>query len=110
MNCKSIILLIVVLLFWGNAEARKKKGKKVEEVQTESAYRKFFKGKACETAKGMITLHKMDGRVYFEIPLALMGREMLMGSTISEITNNGLVVLEKSRKDCYILVLYVVIP
>lgn len=38
MNCKSIILLIVVLLFWGNAEARKKKGKKVEEVQTESAY------------------------------------------------------------------------
>ena len=89
MNCKSIILLIVVLLFWGNAEARKKKGKKVEEVQTESAYRKFFKGKACETAKGMITLHKMDGRVYFEIPLALMGREMLMGSTISEITNNG---------------------
>ena len=56
----------------------------------------------------MITLHKMDGRVYFEIPLALMGREMLMGSTISEITNNGFGSVEKSRKDCYILVLYVV--
>lgn len=89
MNCKSIILLIAVLLSWGNVEARKKKEKKTEEVQTESAYQKLFKGKACETAKGMITLYKMDGKVYFEIPLALMGREMLMGSTITEITNNG---------------------
>lgn len=28
MNCKSIILLIVVLLFWGNAEAEKEKREK----------------------------------------------------------------------------------
>ena len=52
MNCKSIILLIVVLLFWGNAEARKKKGKKVEEVQTESVTGNFLKVKRVRRLKG----------------------------------------------------------
>lgn len=69
------------------AAERKKKEVKVESKK-ESAYEKFFKGKKCETKKGMITLHKMDGKVYLEYPLRLLGKHMLLGSTISEITDN----------------------
>lgn len=69
----------------------KKKGKKEEkvEVKKETPYEKFFKGKKCETVKGLITLHKMDNKIYFELPLSLLGKDMLIGSTVTEITNNG---------------------
>lgn len=29
-----------------------------------------------------------DTKVYFEFPLSLMGRDMLLGSAVSEISNN----------------------
>ena len=69
----------------------KKKGKKEEkvEVKKETPYEKFFKGKKCETVKGLIILHKMDNKIYFELPLSLLGKDMLIGSTVTEITNNG---------------------
>ena len=69
----------------------KKKGKKEEkvEVKKETPYEKFFKGKKCETVKGLIILHKMDNKIYFELPLSLWGKDMLIGSTVTEITNNG---------------------
>ena len=69
----------------------KKKGKKEEkvEVKKETPYEKFFKGKKCETVKGLIILHKMDNKIYFELPLSLSGKDMLIGSTVTEITNNG---------------------
>ena len=69
----------------------KKKGKKEEKVEVikETPYEKFFKGKKCETVKGLIILHKMDNKIYFELPLSLLGKDMLIGSTVTEITNNG---------------------
>ena len=67
--------------------ARKKK-KGVKEVEKETPYQKLFKGKICETVKGLLTIHKMDGKVYFEIPRNLLEKDMLLGSTISETTNN----------------------
>lgn len=69
----------------------KKKGKKEEkvEVKKETPYEKFFKGKKYETVKGLIILHKMDNKIYFELPLSLLGKDMLIGSTVTEITNNG---------------------
>ena len=69
----------------------KKKGKKEDkvEVKKETPYEKFFKGKKCETVKGLIILHKMDNKIYFELPLSLLGKDMLIGSTVTEITNNG---------------------
>ena len=69
----------------------KKKGKKEEkvEVKKETPYEKFLKVKKCETVKGLIILHKMDNKIYFELPLSLLGKDMLIGSTVTEITNNG---------------------
>jgi len=74
--------------------AKAKKGKKgaTEAADTvkkkETKYEKLFK-KPHKVADGMITLHLKDGKVYFEMPLSLMGREMVVGSTIKSISDNG---------------------
>ena len=57
--------------------------------EKETPYQKLFKGKTYETVKGLLTIHKMDGKVYFEIPRNLLEKDMLLGSTISETTNNS---------------------
>lgn len=51
-------------------------------------YQKLFKDKHV-TAKGFITLHNIKGKLYFEFPLDLFDREMIIGSTITEISNNA---------------------
>lgn len=65
-----------------------------------SDYEKLFKDKKCETKKGLITLHKVDdSKLYFELPFSLLGREMLLGSTISETSNNAHGVIGYKPKD-----------
>lgn len=59
-----------------------------DTVKKISEYEKLFKKKHL-SAKGMITLHVIDGKIYFEFPLALMEREMLIGSTVSKISDNA---------------------
>ena len=96
MKQTSIIIVLVVLLLPVLAEAQGRKGKKTKRdvnsempaLPKESAYDNLFKDKARETVKGLMTLHKTDGRVYFEIPLDLLGKEMLIGSTIAETTSH----------------------
>ena len=74
--------------------AKGKKGKKGETEAADSVkkketkYEKLFK-KPHKVAEGMITLHLKDGKVYFEMPLSLMGREMVIGSTIKSISDNA---------------------
>lgn len=53
-----------------------------------NAYEAFFKEKKCETVTGMMTLHKMDGKLYMEIPDTLLGRDFLLASTVSETSDN----------------------
>lgn len=71
---------------------KKKKGK-TEQVDKDTVkkvtdYEKLMKEKP-ETHQGFITVHKSKGKVYFEMPLAIEGRDMLMGSTITETSDNG---------------------
>lgn len=65
-----------------NRSYDKKKEKK------ETKYDKLFKGKKVMTAKGFITLHQFDNKVYFELPLKVLNRDILLGSTIAETTDN----------------------
>lgn len=59
--------------------------KKLEKKQT--PYEKLFKDKPVETAKSsFITVHKVQGKLYFEIPYKTLGREMLIASTVTEVT------------------------
>lgn len=77
------------------AEARKKKksGKEIakEEKKTESLtpYQKLFEGKKVETAKGIMTVHKVDGKVYVEFPLSLQNKDMLLLSSIERTSDHG---------------------
>ena len=49
---------------------------------------KFFEKKKYEKAKSkFITLYKADGKVYFELPLKYLGRDMLLGATISAVSD-----------------------
>ncbi len=51
----------------------------------------------------MITLHKIEGKILFEFPLTLQNREMLLGSTVSEISDNGnALVGQKIKKPLHI--------
>lgn len=72
----------------GKKKDRKKKG--AEKTEKVSRYDKLFKDKKVQTAKGMMTLHLVDGKkVYFEMPVTLLGREFLLGSKIMETTDQG---------------------
>lgn len=98
---KKIFFLLVISLLTAasrdlSAQKQKKflffkvKGKTEQKdtVKKISEYEKLFKKKHL-SAKGMITLHLIDGKIYFEFPLALLDREMLIGSTVSKISDNA---------------------
>ncbi len=70
-----------------SAKKRDKKG--TDTVAMQTPYQKLFKGKKCETVRGLVALHKMEGKLYLEIPQTLFGKAMVMGTTIVETTNNG---------------------
>jgi len=92
MNHKIIFLLVFILVFPSllPASSRKdKKGTKAEPPKKETPYQKLFKNKKYKTVKGLITLHKMDGKVYFEFPLNLLEKKMLVGSAVEGISNSG---------------------
>lgn len=59
----------------------------------ESVYDKLFKDKSkLKTEKGFVTVHQYDEKIYLEIPKALMGRDFLISSVItnsSELTLAG---------------------
>lgn len=63
--------------------------KKKDSVKTPTPYEKIFKNKAVKTVKGMVTLHKVDGKVYFEFPNALLNKPMLMSSIVESVSNSG---------------------
>ena len=82
------------------AEKRKKKGKKENvEQKKESKYDQLFEGKECVTRKGMITLHKFENKVYFELPLTLLKREFLLGSTVAGISDNSNAIVGQKTTD-----------
>lgn len=59
-----------------------------DTLENEDAYSELLSGKR-ETATGLFTVHKKDGALYFEVPLSLMGRDMLLGSTVSGTSDNS---------------------
>ena len=95
---KKWMLILFVALFVlpcsldAEAAGRKKKGKNAvtaKVAEKKSAYDKLFQKKSCETVKSnFITLHKVDGKLYFEIPVKYLGREMLFASTLTSTSSN----------------------
>ncbi|MBO4465347.1 MAG: zinc-dependent metalloprotease [Bacteroidales bacterium] len=104
MNVKSIITASVALLLISSVPGQAKvklpswltfwKKNKVEEVQPadtvkkKTPYEKLF-AKEGRKADGMITIHQVGQKIYFELPVALFGRDFVMGSTIARISDNA---------------------
>jgi hypothetical protein len=104
---KKYSLLLLVLVFVITAGAQTKKAnttakakiaadstktkivKKKDSVKVLTPYEKLFKNKLVKTEKGMITLHKVDGKVYFEFPNTLLNKPMLMSSIVETVSNSG---------------------
>ena len=95
---KKWMLVLFVALFVlpcsreADAAGRKKKGKNAataKVTEKKSAYDKLFQKESCETVKSnFITLHKVDGKLYLEIPMKYLGREMLFASTLTSTSSN----------------------
>lgn len=60
----------------------------ISNAEEKGRYSELF-GKDHKAVTGMFTVHLVGGDVYFEIPLDLLGREMLLGSTIASTSDNG---------------------
>jgi hypothetical protein len=89
-----ISMLVVAMLFPCVLSANEgifkwKKKKKMEQTTNAlpkklSEYDKLLKKPGVVTAKGdFLTIHKVGGKIYFEYPVKHLGREILLGSTVT---------------------------
>ena len=86
----SLSLMLVVLGSSATAFPLFKRKKKAQTTQTEkkSAYERALTEHATESCRGaFVSLHKTDGKILVELPQASLGRDMLIGATISSVSN-----------------------
>jgi len=94
-----VFLLYCCISISANNVIKKKKGKvEIQKVEEGSNYDKLFKEKH-ETAKGLFSLHKVKDKLYIELPLSLLNRDMLLGSTVSEVSDNGNAIIGSKPTD-----------
>ena len=86
-NILYICFLSFFLFGWGVQGQAKKKNK--EKKETLTAYQKLFKGKQVKTAHGLMTVHKIGDKVLVEFPIRLLGKDMMLTSSIENISDNG---------------------
>ena len=86
-NILYICFLSFFLFGWGVQGQAKKKNK--EKKETLTAYQKLFKGKQVKTAHGLMTVHKIEDKVLVEFPVRLLGKDMMLTSSIENISDNG---------------------
>ena len=90
------LLLSLALVTTAPAEAgifsflhKKKTEKKAPPKKT--AYEKLLTDNLVQTASGpLMKLHKTDGKLYLELPKKTLGKDFLLGVTLSSISNPGL--------------------
>ncbi len=69
---------------------RKKRKTETEQKEEKlTSYEKLFKGKNVETARGVMTIHKVGDKIYVEFPLALLQRDMILTSSIEKTSDTG---------------------
>lgn len=75
------------------SKSRKKKSKteEVSKPKVDKYTKMFVNDKSCVTARGpFLTLHRLKGKLYAEVPIETIGSEMLIASTISEASDSNL--------------------
>lgn len=71
--------------FWWKKKIKQEE-KKEEKL---TPYQKLFKDKKAETVKGLMTMHKVGDKIYAEFPLHLLGRDMMLTSSIVNTSDGG---------------------
>ncbi|MGN6418570.1 MAG: zinc-dependent metalloprotease [Pseudobacter sp.] len=56
--------------------------------KADNNYTNLFKNKNVTTVRGMMTVHKVDGKLYMEFPVNLLGRHMLLGSVADAVSHS----------------------
>lgn len=75
-------------LYAANKKKKKKGDTTIVAKKKESPYEKLLKGpNVISTKSSFITLHKVKDKLYFEIPLKYMEREILLASTVSHVSS-----------------------
>ena len=91
-----LIAILALALFGGQAQASggiwpfKKKAAKeqpADTVKKKTPYDKLFE-KGDSLSRGLLNVHLMKGKVYFEVPDSLLGRIFVMGSTVKATSDN----------------------
>lgn len=90
----ALMMMLCIAIPVSASERKKEKEKEKAPKTVISKYDKLFKNKEHTVAKGgFMTLHKVDGKLLFELPIKMMEREMLLASTVSKATDNTVCVV-----------------
>ncbi|NCB27600.1 MAG: DUF5118 domain-containing protein, partial [Bacteroidia bacterium] len=92
------ITLSFALLLSGLPRAEAQAGKKsAGSAKSDSAkvvktpYQKLFENKKnVKSSKGIISLHKIEGKLFLEVPVVVMGESFLMSSVVENVSSLGL--------------------
>lgn len=87
--CCLLLLFACCLPQEGNAIWPFKKKKKEEKKEVLTPYQKLFKDKKVQTAHGLMTIHKVEDKIYVEFPVAMLGRDLLFTSSIENTSDGG---------------------
>lgn len=81
-------LLLLLALQSSAAKADENKSKSASKPKKETKYDRLFKDKKTETARSkFITVHKLDNKIYLELPRTLLKKQMMLGGTITSTTD-----------------------
>lgn len=102
-NKLALVMLAVALLLNGatavDAKKKEKHREKKETVQ-KTQYQKLLDKPGKTTAEGgFVTLHKLNGKLYAELPVKYLGRDVLLSSTIAETGNSRIATLGYKNTD-----------
>ena len=88
---RALVLVLFIGLSVNEAQAGflfKKKKKQENTTEKKDAYERFLTGnKRVSSSSTFMTLHTLDSKVFIELPKSSMGRDMLVGATISSVSN-----------------------
>ena len=88
---RAFVLVLFIGLSVNEAQAGflfKKKKKQENKTEKKDAYERFLTGnKRVSSSSTFMTLHTLDSKVFIELPKSSMGRDMLVGATISSVSN-----------------------
>lgn len=88
---RAFVLVLFIGLSVNEAQAGflfKKKKKQENKTEKKDAYERFLtENKRVSSSSTFMTLHTLDSKVFIELPKSSMGRDMLVGATISSVSN-----------------------